>query len=87
MMTISTRGMCVSGMTLITEASDLGPNFRQIPLELVLESHRTGTKLVMIKGETKRDAEGEVISWEYAPLVRNLPRPELVNLRLAILND
>lgn len=44
-------------------ASDL--QLDRIPLTLTLKSHKTGTMKGFIRSRTERDAEGDVVYWEY----------------------
>jgi hypothetical protein len=54
------------GRSFFAEISEI-PNFAISPL-VVLESHVTGDTIQLELVATKRDADNDVIAWEYVPV-------------------
>jgi hypothetical protein len=83
-----------SGKVLTAEASDLGNRHLQplyddaCDVGFAVKSEHTGEVVTYAMGEVKKDAEGELISWEYTPTTESERKvPACRGTKAIIFND
>ena len=80
-MKLNTHSITWKGTTGTTEASDLGLPVGSFPFGLILESHRTGRRMLFYRTTVTRDDEGDILSTSYRALHQGK------NIVLTVFND
>jgi len=80
--------------TLVCEASDMGNRHLQrlyddaCDVGFIVKSDTTGSLVTYYMSNVLKDAEEEILGWEYRPTVESIHSvPSCVNIKVVVFND